>query len=247
MTLSAYTTADIESLRKTGVYKIWHTEYPENLYIGSAASIDFRNDNKGFCGRWKTHLSHLRLNKHHSKYLQRVVNKYGIDKLRFEILEICKSEECTVREQYYLDKYSPVYNGCKIAGSPLGTKHPEIWKIVHQYDPFGNYIKSFDSIRDAEKETNVDRASISKAAKGSRPAAGKYMWSFDINKPPIPLRVIEQYTLDDKLINKFTSLTEVQNALNINSNTAIRNCFIGKQKQAYGYKWIDVINNWKKE
>jgi len=244
MTLSTYTTENIESLKKTGVYKIYHNFFPDKIYIGSSASTNFRNDNKGFLGRWKSHLSQLKLNKHHSKYLQRVVNKYGIDNLKFEILEICDFLECLTKEQFYIDLYNPVYNSCKIAKSCLGIKRHNLYKNVHQYNMFGVYIKSYDNITNAEIETKIDRASISKAAKGTRPSAGGFMWSFDITKPPIPLRVIEQYNLNNELINRYTSLEEVKKTLNIKSSTAIRNCFIGKQKQAYGFKWIDVINNW---
>jgi len=245
MTLSTYTTENIEYLRKTGIYKIYHNSFPNNIYIGSAASTNFRNCNKGFYGRWKSHISDLKLKKHHSKYLQRVVNKYGINNLKFEILELCEPLECIIKEQYYIDLYKPIYNSCKIAGSCLGTKRHDIYKNVHQYNIFGIYIKSYDNIANAEIETKIDRASISKAAKGTRPSAGGFLWSFDINKPPTPLRIIEQYTLNDEFIAKFVSLEDVKTALNIKTSTAIRNCFTGKQKQAYGFKWVDVINNWK--
>jgi hypothetical protein len=244
MTLSTYTIENIESLRKTGIYKLYHSSFPDKIYIGSAASTNFRNDNKGFLGRWKTHISHLKLNKHHSKYLQRVVNKYGIDKIKFEILEFCNPEDCIIKEQEYFNKFQPIYNSCKIAGSLLGIKRNDIAKNVHQYDKFGVYIKSYNSITDAEIETKIDKASISKAAKGDRPSAGNFLWSFDIIKTPIPLRIIEQYTLNDEFVAKYTSLEEVKIALKINSSNSIRMCMLGKQKQAYGFKWIDVVNNW---
>jgi len=39
-------------------------------------------------------------------------------------------------------------------------------------------------------------------------------------------------------VQTFDTLEEIKRKLNINSSTAIRNCFSGKQKQAYGFKWI---------
>jgi group I intron endonuclease len=81
-------------------------------YVGS--TIDFEN-------RKIEHLRLLQINCHHSLYLQRAFNKYGIDNFEFNIIEFLDSnikyEALINKEQYYINKKSE-YNISKIAGRP---------------------------------------------------------------------------------------------------------------------------------
>ena len=62
-----------------GVYKI---DICGHIYVGSSVNI-YR--------RLGDHFRSLKKNTHSNQYLQRVINKYGIDKIKFEILEECPS------------------------------------------------------------------------------------------------------------------------------------------------------------
>lgn len=75
--------------------------------------------------RFKTHISLLRNNKHHSKYFQRAFKKYGEENFKFIILEdnIIDNIELLKREQFYINILNPKYNVCKIAGNTKGFKH----------------------------------------------------------------------------------------------------------------------------
>ncbi len=98
------------------IYQILNT-LNEKSYIGS--SVNFKT-------RKAEHLRDLRSNKHHSKALQRAVNKYGIDNFIFKILEVVeKKQDLIKREQHYLDSIKPEYNTCKTAYSMLGFKKSE--------------------------------------------------------------------------------------------------------------------------
>lgn len=100
---------------QSGIYKISQIN-TNNFYIGSAVNIP---------KRWVRHRSQLDANTHHSKYLQRVYNKYGKDSLTFEVVEFCEKNQLLAREQHYLDELKPIFNSYKVAGSPLGFKHSE--------------------------------------------------------------------------------------------------------------------------
>ena len=91
----------------SGIYKI-STLHNNEIYIGSA---------KCFNKRTSLHITNLRKNKHHSKYLQSVFNKYGIDNIKFELLEECNVEDLFIKEQFYLDLFKPKYNSLPIAGA----------------------------------------------------------------------------------------------------------------------------------
>lgn len=54
----------------------------------------------------------------------------------------------------------------------------ECSKKVMQYDLNGNYIRTFKSIIDASKETNVYHSNISSCCKGKLKTSGGYIWRY---------------------------------------------------------------------
>jgi len=79
-------------------------------YIGSSAELDVR---------FRGYFAPSRLNSRES-IIYKALLKYGFSKFSFEILEYCCIDNLIKREQYYIDLLKPVYNLCKIAGSPRG-------------------------------------------------------------------------------------------------------------------------------
>jgi len=92
----------------------------KHYYIGSTIDLTINN-------RIRCHFSRLKHNNHHSVYLQRSYNKYGINVFVFGIIEegILNNKELLEREQYYIDTLNPQYNICKIAGNSKGTKQSD--------------------------------------------------------------------------------------------------------------------------
>jgi len=89
-----------------GIYKI-QSNIDNQYYIGSSIHLE---------RRWKQHQCDLKTNKHPNQKLQKFVNKYGLDKLEFEILETCNKEALLIREQFYLSQIN-VRNSFNISKS----------------------------------------------------------------------------------------------------------------------------------
>lgn len=193
---------DIEHLAKVGIYSIHHTARPDRLYIGSTASYKtHRPSHRGFYKRFYDHYRVLSLNTHHSKFLQNTVNKHGLEGLVFSILEICDNcsvKEIRIKEQEWIDKLKPVYNGSdrvypkgrvwspeecqkqslKMQGKALPEEvYNKLRRPVYQYDKALHFIQRFDSIGKASNYTGIDAGSINKCAHGKRGTAGNYIWS----------------------------------------------------------------------
>ena len=82
------------------------------IYIGSTNC---------FITRKNQHFLELRGNYHTNPILQNFVNKYGINSLVFNILEIVDIDNLLIREQHYLDTYINFdydFNICKLADRP---------------------------------------------------------------------------------------------------------------------------------
>lgn len=111
-------------IKHPGIYKITHIA-SERCYVGSSGNIE---------RRWADHIRDFRGGRHHSPYFARVWNKYGQDSFQFEILEELNlsglSLEAIVayifeREQFWIDKFSPVFNSALVAGCALGYRWTE--------------------------------------------------------------------------------------------------------------------------
>ncbi len=103
----------------TGVYRIITPSVNDFVYIGSAA--------RSLARRWIVHQSALRKGLHHAPLLQAVVRRYGLQVLRFEVIERCAPCDCIPREQFWIDA-SPshrLYNVNPRAESRLGSKFTE--------------------------------------------------------------------------------------------------------------------------
>lgn len=91
-----------------GIYAIRNC-LDERFYIGS--TIDFYK-------RYNDHLRLLRKGTHANKHLQAFSNKYGIDKLSFELLFLCKNTCLVYNEKIWIDMLNPKFNMRKIIQRP---------------------------------------------------------------------------------------------------------------------------------
>lgn len=175
---------DPRDFKKSGVYKITHIKYPQRLYIGSTAVSSYHS---GLYRRWWRHFYELRTKTHCNIKLQRVVNKYGLEGLRFEIIEICEPEKTIVKEQFWIDKLDPYYNIVKIAGKTTGYKHTDDYisrrsKPVLQYSLEGNFIREFGSAKEASKSTNILRDAIRNSCTGKTKMSGGFQWKYKVSE-----------------------------------------------------------------
>lgn len=142
------------------IYKIRNI-INDKQYIGSSAN---------FHNRKAKHLSDLRRGNHHSIILQRAYNKYGKKAFIFEIIEQVNDENSLcVREQYYLDTFTPEYNVGKFANEKtrLGLKSsPEHCAKMSMS------LKGRNSPSKGKKFSEEHKKKISEANKGKKNALG---------------------------------------------------------------------------
>lgn len=227
-----------DDIKKFGVYRIYHKSKPKIEYIGST-SVNYRNkpSSIGFWCRFGTHLSLLRNGKHHSKFLQRVVNKYGINGVRFEIIEICNPEDSLKREQYYIDLRSPEYNSVK--------------KVVHS-SGYKMTNEQKDKIRQAKKKpmSLQARKRLSQSLKGRindmshlRTPEVRALVSMKLRgrKKPQSLidkvsKKINQFTLSGIFVSSYVSMAEASRVTGINRSSINANA-LNIRPSAGGFVW----------
>ena len=210
----------------SGIYKITNT-VNNKIYIGSA--LNFKQ-------RFYVHKSSLKRNKHHSKYLQRSYNKYGIENFKFEVIAICPPEYLIKLEQWFLDNLKPEYNICKTAGSQLGVKHSlntrlnrsiiaskykhsketiiklskanKFNKAVQQFTVNNEFIKEYKSIKSAALLNNRSSSSILDCVKGRTKTCNNYIWKYSENNTTNESKT--KIKIKKKIILKFAQISKIK-------------------------------------
>lgn len=238
------------------VYK--HTSPKGKVYIGITKQKPVI--------RWNSGFGYV-----HNEYFFRAIKKYGWDNFKHEILfegltkeqaeqkeiELIKRFNSTNREFGYnikaggdtceaseetKRKMSIALKG-KSKGRFVGSKSVRA-KEIKMYSLEGEYIKTFGSSTDAERETGIDYASIIKCCCKKRKSAGGYLWSYSNNIPAEYKRLkkstaVNQYSLDGVFIKQWDCIQDANNALGITKGLISKAC-VGHIKQTGGYRWSYV-------
>ena len=147
----------------SGIYAITHCDSGK-FYIGSTVHIK---------KRWAFHRKQLRDGAHHSPKLQHAWNKYGAGAFEFSVLILCDRTQLLSYEQIALDEFSPAYNICKVAGSPLGTKRTAEQKALMSKQRAGRphhaeWNANISSSLKGKTKSPQHRVSMSKAQTGKK-------------------------------------------------------------------------------
>ncbi len=174
----------------------------ENKYLSGVYKISNNIDNRIYIGstqcfkrRFTEHLKSLADNTHNNPHLQKFVNKYGIDSIKFEILEIIDLEDLLIKEQYYLDNcidFNRDFNICKIAGTPPNYNRSFSEKDILYIAELYNSGKSCCQISEILFNHRNQRSKIAKITKGE--SYSEYRDLFKYKKYNQTGRVISQET-----------------------------------------------------
>ena len=112
-------------------------------------------------------------------------------------------------------------------------------KKVSQYDLKGNWIRDFNSIKEAEE--SLDICNVGSCCSGLSKSAGGFIWRYYGDEPPKKysnktIRAVLQYDLLGNLIGEYDSLIEAANMTGSKSN-CIQMCCVGKYKHSNGFIW----------
>lgn len=196
----------------SGVYAIVNS-LNNKKYIGSTGNLR---------RRFRQHYANLTRNTHDNCHLQNAVNKYGIDKFYFIVLERCENIVSTLLliEQKYIDELGD-YNICVEAGRITGVT------------PIGHELSSQqrESIIRANKErvwTEQMRNKHSKSLKRSLHTITKQ-------------KKVDKFDLDGTYICTYPSIMDAARDINVQKYKSVRvgikRCYQGKYNSAYGFIW----------
>lgn len=234
-----------ELWKKSGIYCIVNTDN-QKKYVGSSKNI---------YQRLQKHRAYLRKNMHENKKLQNSWNKHGEDSFQYFILEFCSEEQLLEKEQFYIDTLRPWYNlvlevkrlkfsketrdkmsKSRKEGFLRGTVRLYQEKPIHQYSLNGQYIQSFNSIKEASEKTGIARSSINRFLEGKYKKGGNFLWSLTkeesispykkAKKEPTYVKPVIVEDLYNSSITQYESLVSFSRTIN-KDVTAVRHAMVG--------------------
>jgi hypothetical protein len=176
-----------------------HTNFVKR-YVGSS---------KDPYNRLHRHISKLNNNKHENPYLQNAWNKYGADKFECYIIEFVDisnlneeqiNKKLVEIEQKWIDILNPEYNITKKVernilseesrqkisvtlkeGYTSGRIKSTSKRKIKAFDLKGNFIREFDSTKEASEELNCNRSSITRVLMGAYLQVNGYQFRYSEN------------------------------------------------------------------
>lgn len=123
-------------------------------------------------------------------------------------------------------------------------------QLINQYSVDGNFIRQYETITQAAKETGATASKISAVAHGKRKTAGGFVWQYatdkkvvfnrkphyDIDKDKCAKPIL-QYDLSGNLIAEYKSIAEAVRITGFANRSNIIVNLKGRTKSAYGYVW----------
>ncbi len=218
--------------KKTGIYMIQNV-VTKDCYIGSSINLK---------GRWAKHSALLNHNHHENPFLQSSFNKYGKENFTYTVMEFCGEEELRIREQYYVDKLNPMFNLIKDVerhvlseesrakvintlkeGYASGRIVSQSKKAVKKFSLDGEFIKEYDSLRDACEDVGIVTSTLIRCLKGVYNTAGGFVWRYSTESSPTGItrrkmeRAIYFEDKDTKERIHFRSVKEAAVYFNVNA------------------------------
>ena len=119
-------------MKISAVYKITNT-ITGDFYIGSSKDVKHRLASHKCQSVWKNYPN---------KQLYQDMQKYGVDKFVFEVLEVVEPEELKVAEQQFIEKLKPTYNQMNAKGLNIERKK-KTQKECEKTDKYKEYNKKY--------------------------------------------------------------------------------------------------------
>ncbi len=116
--------------------------------------------------------------------------------------------------------------------------------VINQFDENGNFIRTFNSLLEIEKHFNKPCVNnIKNILRGYK--RNFTLWGYEWKLEPE--YVLNQYDLEDNLLNTFTSIGQAEKHLGHTTHNHIEDCLRKGNQTSYGYKWKLEKNNYARK
>ena len=130
----------------SGIYKITNI-ITGDFYIGSSKDIK---------RRWKNHKYYIKCKEHPNNQMYLDMQKYGVDKFVFEILEEAEIVHLKEKEQWFIEKMHPTYNKNRANGIDVKINKKKQNKYNNQLCYYDDKIFTLNALRQQFKKYGIE-------------------------------------------------------------------------------------------
>lgn len=170
---------------------------------------------------------------------QSAVKKYGFDAFSRVTLFICDTREEAENIERFLVNENFIGRSDTYNITLGGDTPPLLNKIIYQYSLSGNYLRSFNSIKEASDYIHVCESSIGQAVLHGR-MSGEFYWSdikvdkLDIsNRPILQKKPTYLYTSEGLFFTEFKSMSDTARYLDVNLSSVQKAIKLGTKISKY--------------
>ena len=127
-------------MKISGIYKITNT-ITGDFYIGSSKDVK---------QRWACHKCKSTWNEQPNNPMYQDMQKYGLDKFSFQILEVVEPEELKEAEQKFIETLKPTYNSYYANG--LNIERRKEYQKTDKYKKYHKEYQKTDKYKKYQKE-----------------------------------------------------------------------------------------------
>ena len=149
-------------MKISAVYKITNT-VTGDFYIGSSKDVK---------KRWKEHKCPSSLKRFPNNQLYQDMQKYGVDKFDFQILEVVEEGSLKVAEQQFIETLKPTYNSNRANGWDI-ERRKKYKKEYNKSDKVKEYQKEYQK-SDKGKKAQKKYQKSDKGKESQKKAVNKY-------------------------------------------------------------------------
>lgn len=144
-------------MKISAVYKITNT-VTNYFYIGSSKDVK---------RRWAAHKRPSEWKKQPNNPLYLDMQKYGIDKFEFQILEEVEPEQLKESEQQFIEKLQPIYNNRRANGCDI-ERQKKYMKKYHQTKEYKEYWKKYQQSEKGKETIKKVKKKYQQSEKGKK-------------------------------------------------------------------------------
>lgn len=170
---------------------------------------------------------------------QSAVKKYGFDAFSRVTLFICDTREEAENIERFLVNENFIGRSDTYNITLGGDTPPLLNKIIYQYSLSGNYLRSFNSIKEASNYVHIHESAIGHAVLYGN-MSGEFYWSdvkvdkLDIsNKPAIQKKSTYLYTSNGLFFMEFKSIADAARYLDVNFSSIQKAIKLGTKISKY--------------
>jgi hypothetical protein len=217
------------------IYVLYDEEEPDIIrYVGK--TINPKSRISSHISESKKSTSNYRL-----KWIRKLIDCGKKPKMK--IVKICNLEDFSIYEEFYIKKYASekLTNSDETGHGSINRKLDiikssikKISRCVYCYKLNGEYIKKYNSVREASRKLELSHANISKCCNGIFKHTGGYIFKYEKCNSIEPIkyanamkRCVVEIDIDDNILNKWVSISECSKQTNIDPGN-ISKCCNGK-------------------